>query len=378
MKSFRAFLVLSFIGLVSATAPAAADSGAPAFTFPRGTPESEGVDSAAVLKFVNDAETKQLGLDSVMLVRRGKVVAEGWWAPVRPHDPHLLHSLTKSFTSTAIGLAVAEGKLSVEDPVLKFFPEDAPANPSAWLQGMKVKHLLTMSTGHVKEDIDAFPYRAPLFGRAKNLPREFFAMKIVDEPGTKFIYDSAGSHMLSEIISKVTGQSILEYLRPRLFDPLGIAPANWVESSGGVPLGGAGLSLLTEEIARFGQLYLQKGQWQGKQLLPAAWVEAATMKQINNSTRDDDALYNDWGQGYGYQFWRCRHGFYRGDGARGQFCIVMPQYEAVVAITADTKEMGTVMALVWDVIVPALKPATLPENPTGAAALQAKLKSLKR
>lgn len=368
---------LLFLGC-AASAIAAADSAAssPA-ALPRATPESQGVASAALLQFIEAAETKKVGLHSVMLLRHGRVVLEGWWAPHASDRPHELFSLTKSFTSTAVGFAVAEGKLDLDDPVLKFFPEDAPKDPGEHLRAMRVRHLLTMSTGHRKADIDSFPYRALPFFPAKNLVKEFFEMPVVDPPGTKFIYDSAGSHMLSEIVFKVTGRTSAEYLRTRLFDPLGIERVNWAASANGVPFGGSGLQLRTEDIARFGQLYLQKGQWQGKRLLPASWVEMATSKQIANGTSPEADRLNDWGQGYGFQFWMCRHGFYRGDGARGQFCIVMPQHDAVVAITADAKEMSLVMNLVWEQLVPALGAAALPEDPANAAKLTAKLKSLK-
>ena len=139
--------------------------------------------------------------------------------------------------------------------------------------------------------------------------------------------------MLSAIVQKATGKTVLDYLRPRLFEPLGIENPTWETSPQGISLGGYGLSIRTEDIARFGQLYLQKGKWQGKQLVPAAWVEAATARQTSNGSNPK----SDWDQGYGYQFWRCRHGAYRGDGAFGQFCIVMPEQDAVVAITSGTR-----------------------------------------
>ncbi len=171
--------------------------------------------------------------------------------------------------------------------------------------------------------------------------------------------------MLSAIVQKVTGQTVLDYLRPRLFDPLGIANPTWEASRQGVSMGGFGLSVRTEDIARFGQLYLQKGQWQGKQLLPAAWVEAATARQVSNGS----SPASDWEQGYGYQFWRSRHGSYRGDGAHGQFCLVLPQHDAVIAITSGTRDMASVMNLVWDQLVPALKPVGAARRPASSRAL---------
>ena len=346
---------------------------AAASDLPRSTPEAQGVSSLAILGFVEQAEAKIDAVHSFMLVRHGQVVAEGWWAPYAADKTHTLYSLTKSFTSTAVGLALAEGKLSLDDPVLKFFPTEAPANPSAELRALTVRHLLRMSTGHDRKDVDAafrriWPMPQP------DIVKNFLAMPINHPPGTGFVYDSAGSHVLSAIVQRVTGQKVPDYLKPRLFDPLGIAAPSWEESPQGIPFGCFVLHLHTEDLAKFGQLYLQKGRWQGRQLLPAAWVEAATSKQTDNKR---PATNDDWDQGYGYQFWLCRHGFYRGDGALGQFCIVMPQYDAVLAITSGTNDMGRVMQLAWDVLVPALKDAPLPADPAAVARLTAKTQSLK-
>jgi hypothetical protein len=202
--------------------------------------------------------------------------------------------------------------------------------------------------------------------------RIFLAQAVPHKPGTHFMYNTAGTYMLSAIVQKVTGMTVLDYLRPRLFEPLGIAHPTWGTSPQGVSLGGYGLSVRTEDIARFGQLYLQKGQWKGKQLVPAAWVEAATTRQTSNGSNPR----SDWDQGYGYQFWRCRHGAYRGDGAFGQFCIVMPEQDAVVAITSGVKNMQAVLNLVWDELLPALKPASLSADDKARQSLERRLKGL--
>ncbi len=178
--------------------------------------------------------------------------------------------------------------------------------------------------------------------------------------------------MLSAIVQKATGLTVLDYLRPRLFEPLGIEHATWGTSPQGISLGGYGLSVRTEDIARFGQLYLQKGKWQGKQLVPAAWIEAATARQTSNGSNPK----SDWDQGYGYQFWRCRDGAFRGDGAFGQFCIVMPEQDAVIAITSGVKDMQAVLNLVWDQLLPAMKPAPLGTDQEAHAKLEHKLSGL--
>jgi CubicO group peptidase (beta-lactamase class C family) len=330
---------------------------------PRSSPEAQGVSSTAIREFVETADAQVDTMHSFMLVRHGHVVAEGWWKPEAPDKPHILHSLSKSFTSTAVGLAVAEGKLSIDDPVLKFFPEDAPAEPSPKLKMMRVRDLLTMSTGHETE--------------AKFTPdtpwvKSFLAHPVPHKPGAHFLYNTPGTHMLSAIVRKVTGETVLDYLKPRLFEPLGIRNPEWGLSPQGNTVGGWGLKIFTEDIAKFGQLYLQKGQWNGKQLIPASWVEQATSKQVSNGS--DPA--KDWDQGYGFQFWRCRHGAYRGDGAFGQFCVVLPDQGAVVAITADARDMQAQLNIIWDKLLPALQSAPLPANPTEEAKLKQTLAGL--
>jgi CubicO group peptidase (beta-lactamase class C family) len=343
----------------------AADVGPPGL--PRSTPEEQGIPSSAILGFVEGAEQKVSAVHSFMVVRHGHVVAEGWWSPYAADEPHVLFSLSKSFTSTAVGLAISEGKLSLDDTLLEIFPDEAPAHPGKNLESMRVRDLLRMSTGQRADDIKDFPFTGK-----EDLVRAFLEIPVPDVPGTHFVYNTAATYILSAAVQKVTGQTVRDYLQSRLFEPLGIAKPRWDESAQGVSLGGYGLNLRTEDIARFGQLYLQKGQWQGRQLLPSAWVEEATSMQTANGSDPT----SDWNQGYGYQFWRCRHGFYRGDGAFGQFCIVMPQYDAVVAITSGTGDMQAIMNLVWERIVPALGDAALPADPESDRRLAARLASL--
>jgi CubicO group peptidase (beta-lactamase class C family) len=330
---------------------------------PRSNPEAQGVSSAAILSFVQAADKDIDSLHSFMLVRHGHVVAEGWWAPYNPQSPHQLYSLSKSFTSTAVGLAIAEGKLSLDDEVLKFFPGSAPADPSSNLKAMRVSDLLRMSTGQQTEP--ARPADQPW-------TKAFLAHPVPFKPGTHFLYNTSGTYMLSAIVQRATGQTVLEYLRPRLFEPLGIEHPTWEPSPEGISTGGYGLSIRTEDIARFGQLYLQKGQWQGKQLVPAAWVTAATARQTSNGSSPN----SDWDQGYGYQFWRCRHNIYRGDGAFGQYCLVMPEQDAVIAITSGVKDMQAVLNLIWDKLLPAFKPSSLPPDEATQKKLEQALKSL--
>jgi CubicO group peptidase (beta-lactamase class C family) len=362
MNSFASFRrrTAAVLGLLLGLAASAALA-APAVGLPRATPESQGVSSAGLVGFV-EALDRIEGMHSVMVVRHGRVVAEGWWTPYNPGSRHELYSLSKSFTSTAVGLAVAEGKVSIDDPVLKFFPEEAPAEPSGNLRAMRVRDLLTMSTGHQDE--------APVFGGISR--KSFFDQPVPHKPGTHFKYNTPATYMQSAIVQKVTGQTVLEYLRPRLFEPLGIEDPTWGRSEEGVSLGGYGLSVRTEDIARFGQLYLQQGRWHGKQLVPAAWVAMATARQVSNGSNPE----SDWDQGYGFQFWRCRHGGYRGDGAFGQYCVVLPEQDAVLAITGGVRDMQAVLNVVWDRLLPAFHPRRLGSDKAARGKLAERLAGL--
>ncbi len=339
----------------------------PPTPLPRKTPESQGVSAQSILSFLRAVEAKKKELHSFMLLRYGAVIAEGWWKPYRPHARHMLFSLSKSFASTAVGLAATEGRLSMDDLVLSFFPEDAPAVIDPNLAKMRIRHLLSMSTGH---DQDATP-RAGARSDRKYL-RGFLSLPVEHEPGTHFVYNSAATYALSAIVQKLTGMPINDYLKPRLYDPLGIENPIWESSSEGINYGGWGLSITTEDIARFGQLYLQRGVWQSQRLLPESWIEEATKAQVKNGSNPE----SDWEQGYGYQFWRCRHGAYRADGAFGQFCVVLPDQQAVIAITAAVTDMQSVLNLVWDELLPAFHDQSLPANPEALAALRTLLDNL--
>jgi len=330
----------------------------------RATPESQGVSSEAIAKFLRAADEKVNSMHSVMILRHGKVIAEAWWAPEDATKPHVLWSLSKSFTSTAVGLAVEEGKLSIEDRVVGFFPDDLPGEPSENLRKMQVKDLLTMSTGHADE---------PNVRQSQDWIKSFLAHPLPHPPGTFFRYNTPATFMQSAIVQKVTGKTVVDYLQSRLFDPLGIQPPRWDTNPQGISLGGYGLFLKTEDIAKFGQLYLQNGKWEGKQLIPATWVQQATSKQVSNG----DNPSSDWNQGYGFQFWRCRHNAFRGDGKDGQFCVVLPDQDAVVVMTANTTNMQAQLSLVWDHLLEGFHEGAIAEDPKNQEALSGFCKNLR-
>ena len=338
----------------------------------RGIPEAGGVSSEGILNFVAAADSGRHEFHSFMFLRHGKVIAGGWWSPYRPDLRHSLYSLSKSFTSTAVGFAVTEKLLSVDDKVISFFPDLLPDTVSQNLKDLTVKDLLTMSVG---QDHDPT-------GSIRNWDadwvKSFLALPIKYKPGTKFLYNSAATFMLSAIVQKVTGQKVIDYLKPRLFAPLGIEGMDWEVSPKNINTGGWGLRLKTEDLAKFGQFYLQKGKWNNKQLLPEKWINEATTIKIEQDPGASQAKKDssDWLQGYGYQFWLCRNNTFRGDGAFGQFVIVMPDQDAVVVITAETSDMQGELNLVWKYLLPSIQKNQLPANPMMVDKLKKRLASL--
>lgn len=338
------------------------------FSLPRSTPEQQGIASAGILQFLDAIKKSGQEFHSLMILRHGHVVAEGWWYPYSSEHKQQLYSLSKSFTGTAIGLAVGAGLLTVEDPVIKFFPDMLPATISDNLAALKVKHLLSMSVGHAKDSIlilEASPPGVPW-------EKTFLAQPVVFTPGTQFMYNSGASFMLSAIIKRVTGQTAQAYLTPRLYKPLNITNVSWGENFEGINMGASHLRMPSEDIAKFGQLYLQKGAWNGKQIISKEWVEAASSKQISSGNND-----SSWGYGYGYQFWLNPPGGFRADGAFGQFSMVFPQLYAVVAITSESISTKDTMQIVWDVLLPQMKEGAVQQNTADYNTLQKELKALK-
>jgi CubicO group peptidase (beta-lactamase class C family) len=364
----KSFLILALlISSVSSRSLFAQNS----TSLPRSTPEAEGVSSAGIIRFIDAAEKSKNELHSFIILRHGKVIAEGWWDPYKSTLRHTLYSASKTFTSTAIGFAVTENRLKLTDKVISFFPNELPDPVSPNLAALTVQDVLMMSDGQDPEP-------SSLAGTSKNWVKAFLATPIVNKPGSVFLYNSMGTFMLSAIIQKVTGQKVVDYLKPRLFDPLGITGMDWEENLMSVNTGGWGLRVKTEDMAKLGQLYLQKGIWNGTQIIPASWIEEASTEKIiqhpmlAQSKKDS----SDWEQGYCYQIWRCRHNAYRADGAFGQFIIVMPEQDVVIAIQAETPNMQNEINLVWDYLLPAIKKNKIPADEKALYALKAKLSTL--
>lgn len=311
---------------------------------PRTSPEAAGVDPGAVGRLFAVLDGIH-SVHSAMVLRHGAVVAETWWAPHAPDHRHQMFSVSKAFTSMAVGIAVREGLLSVDDRVVDLLPDAVPEAVSDTLAAMRVEHLLTMTTGHDASSMEGI-------GRTLGRPeldwmRAILAEDVPLEPGSRFVYDTGATYLLSAILQRLTGTRLLDWLRPRLLDPLGITGATWEQDGQGIDVGGYGLSIATEDMAAFGQLLLQRGRWGDAQLIPAEWVDRATSPLVDSSPQSWDA---DWRAGYGYQLWRCRVDAARADGAFGQFVIVWPEHDAVIAITSGTSRTQAVLDAVWDAL----------------------------
>ena len=266
-----------------------------AVEFETATPEEVGVQSGAIANFVDELQ-KLNYVHSFVLLKDGKLVAEGYWAPYDAETPHALYSLSKSFTSMAIGLAIQDGKLTLEDRIADIFPEES-AEISEKYRSVTVRDLLTMRSGHAPGiEVDSMD--------SDDWVRNFFSQEPNGEPGETFAYNNGATYMLSAIFRKVTGETVHDRLKRDVFEPLGFEETTWETCPQGTPQGFSGLSVRTRELARFGQLLLDKGVADGKQLLPADYIAEATSMQV-----PADPVYinplSSWGQGYGYQFWRC-------------------------------------------------------------------------
>ncbi|MFI8891529.1 serine hydrolase domain-containing protein [Streptomyces paradoxus] len=335
-----------------------------ASALPASAPAAQGVDAAGVHAFLDALEAApDIEPHSLMIMRHGQLVASGWWAPYTAERPHLLYSLSKSFTGTAAALAEAEGLLDFDAPVISYFPEFEAGITDPRSRAMLVRHVASMASGHRRETVDEAYARDPA-----EPVRGFLLLPPDQDPGTVFAYNQPTTYTLAAIVQRVTGQSLTAYLRPRLLDPLGIGEVAWRCDRTGRELGFSGLHATTDAVARLGQLYLRDGLWEGKRLLPQGWAARASHPRTATAGAMGDVDRQDWDQGYGYQFWTSRHG-YRGDGAYGQFCLVLPEQDVVIASTAATERMQQYLNLVWEHLLPAFGPERL----TGREAADAEL-----
>ncbi len=313
------------------------------------SPSAQGVRPEGIAAFLDavegDARIEPHGL---IIQRHGKRIVEGYWAPHTGERSRLVYSLSKSFTGTALGLALGEGRLSLDDLVSDHLPELFDDDTPDATRRMRIRHIASMSSGHAAETLlEAFAADPddPVHG--------FLTIPPDAEPGTLFAYNQPPVLTLARILQKVTGERLSDYLRPRVLDPIGVGDFSWRRLRSGVELGYSGVYTNLDAVARLGQLYLDDGVWNGQRLLPEGWVAEASSVQTPNGNWDQI----DWQQGYGFQFWMSRHG-YRGDGAYGQYMVILPEYDAVIAMFSCIEVMQVILDAMWDHLLPAMHPRT--------------------
>lgn len=324
------------------------------------TPESAGIPSEALERFYGEIQTLKMPLHSFLLLRRGMLVTEGYWSPHTPDERHILYSVSKSITSLAVGFCIDEGRFHLTDKIVALLADTIDYHIDDFTNKMTVRNLLTMCSGH--------PAATDRTGR--DWVRTYLQTPPPYPPGTLFSYDSMATHTLCAIIQNTTGMKLMEYLKPRLFDPLGIEGAYCLEDPKGIAAGSRGIHCKTRDMAKLGQLFLQKGIFAGRQVVPARYLEEATKKQVDTASHNSNI---DGNAGYGYQFWRFRGDAYGCRGIGGQLIIVIPSLDVVWVSTGnlldDEGSDDLVIRLFWSMIAPFISPLPLPENPQAYARL---------
>lgn len=337
---------------------------------PRSAPAASGVSSPAISALLDRLDEKSVECHSLMVVCHGHVVAEGWWTPYSAGRPQLLYSLTKSFTSIAVGLAIADGLLSLDDRVADVLPGHVPAGISQQGRRISVHHLLSMTAGHAADTLDEAWQLEP-----GDLVKGFLRLPFATTEGTRHTYDNSTTFILARMVERVTGRGLPEFLGERLFAPMGIGHAEWDRVGSGAAFGFHGLHLKTEAVAAFGELLLRGGCWGGMQLIPREWVELATGRHIGSRHYAEGADGADFLCGYGYQFWMSRHGFH-GSGAFGQHCVIVPSHDLVVVLTSaqqEVRQAQDVLDAIWECLLPGIGH---PEGTRADEVLAARLRGL--
>lgn len=308
------------------------------------SPSAEGVAAAGIAAFVEDVtDDPRIEPHGLIVQRHGKRIVEGYWAPHAAADVRLVYSLSKTFTGTALALAIGDGLLSLDDLVSDHLPELFDDRVGERARRMRIRHIASMATGHDRET-----FLEALAIDPADPVRGFLQIPPDAEPGMLFAYNQPPVVALATIVQRLTGERLSEYLRPRVLDPIGVGDLRWAQIRPGQEMGFSGVYTNLDAIARLGQLYLDDGVWDDRRLLPEGWVADASSIHITNAQREEP----DWQQGYGFQLWMSQHG-YRGDGAFGQYMLVLPEHDAVVAMFSCTEQMQAVLDLAWEHLVPA-------------------------
>lgn len=290
--------------------------------------------------FAQRIVSENLNLHGIVVSQHGNVIGSHRFTPSLPH---LLHSASKTFLATGIGILMDEGKLALECRVVSYFPDQLPETLSDELAAMTVYDLMIMACGH--------DYRMVMRDLKLDDPdwaHFFLGLPMVRMPGSVFRYDSACTYMLSAILTKITGESALDYLYPRLFIPLGITEKpRWDTCPMGITLGGSGLYLMTEQMVPLGELYLGGGEYKNKRIVSKSYIDSAMTRHIVPDMPDPNQR-EDWHTGYGFQMWECANGCWRASGADGQYIIISREKDAVITLTSTETRQQDILHAIWD------------------------------
>lgn len=340
------------------------------FDFETVTPESVGVDSTGVIKFLESLEERKLNMHSIIGLRHGKIFFEGYYSPMSKDRKHRMYSISKSFVSAAIGLLYDEGRISLDDKIVKYFPDHLPENPDPNLMNVTIRDMLMMSTCY---DGGSYDRDTP------NWTHSFFNSPSSHPSGTIFNYDTSGTNVLNVLVERLTGKPFLEYMKDKMLRELGFSEDAWcVKMPEGNSWGGSGVICTTRDLARFALAFLNRGNIGGKQYLSGEYIDMATSKQIDNNRTGyiDDCIT---GYGYGYFIWRTWRNAYTMWGMGGQYALCIPEKDMLFVINADnqgTNDSATLFPSLWDNIITPAKDSAITENATAYAALNNKLSTL--
>lgn len=330
------------------------------------SPAQAGLDPRCIIKMVDRMEKEHIDITGFLLLRHGKVLCEAAWSPYEPDQLRTVYSLSKTFTSMAVGIAWGEGKIGLDEKITDIFAQEisqGQISVGEELAALTIRHLLRMSTGQEKEPAGEHAW--------DDMVNAFLAEPFHEMPGEVFRYNTMATYMLSAALKK-KGIDLEKYLEEKLLSPMGISGTRWLRDPKGVCTGGFGLSLYPEVIAKLGQMILQGGMYDGRRLVPKEYIEMATSKQIENG----DDPNSDWAQGYGYQMWRCRHGAVRGDGMYGQLCIIHKPTDTVLAMNAVTSDMQGEMNAYYDEVLLHYQDEPIAEDEEAMKALRERLSNL--
>lgn len=338
-------------------------------TFQRDIPEHTGIPSHCIENFIRRLQRQDVPMHSLLLYRRDRLIAEGYYAPYGPDTLHRMFSISKSFTSIAIGLLAEEGKLSLDDTIVSYFPDKLPETLHPWIASMTIRNMLMMRTCHASTT-----YKADM---KKDWVESFFTVPPTHPAGKIFHYDTSAAHTLCALAERLSGMPMLDYLKMKLA-PLGLSQESYMLTDPfGVSMGGSGLVATPMDLLKFAYLVAHQGVVEGRQLLSSAYLNEATSHLTDTLPT---APCRSEGCGYGYQFWRNEKGGYVCYGMGGQLIIFLPDYDLICITTADTQGIGGGNQLIYDAlydeILPYVKDTPLPEDENSHAKLMSLLKDL--